>query len=218
MTCSQPGGVQRATGKPWSFLHVSKAEIDLDPATDPYDRAVYAKAAANLARMVEAGVLIRDPRPCYYVYRMIWRGRVEDRCSPRSLRSPTTPATASASMSTRRRPRKTTASARSRAVNAQDRAGHARLSQRAGARRRARGEPPPAMPDGRRHGRRRRAPPSSGSIADDGQNPNASPARSTPCPRSMSPTATTAPRRRHGSQRAFRLSGNRSAARKARQL
>ena len=32
-------------GKPWSFLHVSKAEIDLDPATDPYDRAVYAKSA-----------------------------------------------------------------------------------------------------------------------------------------------------------------------------
>ncbi len=68
---------ERAKGKPWSFLHVSKAEIDLDPATDPYDRAVYAKAAANLARMVEAGVLIREPRPCYYVYRMIWRGRVE---------------------------------------------------------------------------------------------------------------------------------------------
>ena len=40
---------ERAKGKPWSFLHVSKAEIDLDPATDPYDRAVYAKAAENLA-------------------------------------------------------------------------------------------------------------------------------------------------------------------------
>ena len=24
----------RAKGKPWSFLHVSKAEIDLDPAID----------------------------------------------------------------------------------------------------------------------------------------------------------------------------------------
>ena len=39
----------RAKGKPWSFLHISKPEIDLDPATDPYDRAVYAKAAENLA-------------------------------------------------------------------------------------------------------------------------------------------------------------------------
>ena len=68
---------ERAKGKPWSFLHVSKAEIDLPPATDPHDRAVYAKAAENLKRMIAAGVLIRDAKPCYYVYRMTWRGRVE---------------------------------------------------------------------------------------------------------------------------------------------
>jgi uncharacterized protein (DUF1015 family) len=67
----------RTAGKPWSFLHVSKAEIDLDPATDPYDRAVYAKAADNLRRMIDAGVLIRDDKRCYYVYRMTWRGHVE---------------------------------------------------------------------------------------------------------------------------------------------
>src|SRR3954466_6059401 len=60
----------RAAGKPWSFLHISKPEIDLDPAIDPYDQAVYAKGAANLDRMVAAGVMIRDPKPCYYVYRM----------------------------------------------------------------------------------------------------------------------------------------------------
>src|SRR5580765_3102212 len=48
----------RAEGKPWSFLHISKPEIDLPPATDPYDRVVYAKAAANLDRMVAAGVMI----------------------------------------------------------------------------------------------------------------------------------------------------------------
>jgi uncharacterized protein (DUF1015 family) len=66
---------ERAKGKPWSFLHVSKPEIDLDPAIDPYDRAVYAKAAENLDRAVKAGVLIRDPMPCYYVYRLTWRGR-----------------------------------------------------------------------------------------------------------------------------------------------
>src|SRR5439155_3884834 len=32
--------------------------------------AVYAKAAENLARMMAAGVVIRDPKPCYYVYRL----------------------------------------------------------------------------------------------------------------------------------------------------
>src|SRR5262245_35964874 len=66
---------ERAKGKPWSFLHISKPEIDLDPATDPYDRTVYAKAGENLDRMVAAGVLIRDAKPCYYVYRLTWRDR-----------------------------------------------------------------------------------------------------------------------------------------------
>ncbi len=67
----------RSAGKPWSFLHVSKAEIDLPPATDPYDNAVYAKAADNLRRMTAAGVLIRDDKPCYYVYRLTWRGHTQ---------------------------------------------------------------------------------------------------------------------------------------------
>jgi uncharacterized protein (DUF1015 family) len=65
---------ERAKGKSWSFLHVSKAEIDLDPATDPYDPAVYAKGAENLRRMIAANVLIRDSKPSYYVYRLTWRG------------------------------------------------------------------------------------------------------------------------------------------------
>ncbi|HTP93420.1 MAG TPA: DUF1015 domain-containing protein, partial [Xanthobacteraceae bacterium] len=67
----------RAEGRPWSFLHVSKAEIDLDPSTDVHDSAVYAKAAENLKRMVAAGVLLRDDQPSYYVYRLTWRGHVE---------------------------------------------------------------------------------------------------------------------------------------------
>jgi uncharacterized protein (DUF1015 family) len=67
----------RAKGKPWSFLHISKPEIDLDPATDPYDKAVYAKAAQNLNRMVADGVLTRDSKPSYYVYRLTWRDRIQ---------------------------------------------------------------------------------------------------------------------------------------------
>jgi uncharacterized protein (DUF1015 family) len=67
----------RAQGKPWSFLHISKPEIDLDPATDPYDKAVYAKAAENLKRMIDAGVMMRDAKPRYYVYRLTWRDRVQ---------------------------------------------------------------------------------------------------------------------------------------------
>jgi uncharacterized protein (DUF1015 family) len=67
----------RAKGKPWSFLHISKPEIDLDPAIDPFDRAVYTKAAENLASMIAAGVLMRDATPCYYVYRLTWRERTQ---------------------------------------------------------------------------------------------------------------------------------------------
>ncbi len=60
----------RAEDKPWSFLHVSKAEIDLPVGTDPYDPAVYAKAGINLNRMIEKGILVRDAAPCYYAYRL----------------------------------------------------------------------------------------------------------------------------------------------------
>lgn len=66
---------ERAHGKPWSFLHVSKAEIDLPEGTDPYSDAVYAKAAENLQRMVAERVLVRDARPHYYAYRTQWQGR-----------------------------------------------------------------------------------------------------------------------------------------------
>src|SRR5581483_11638649 len=68
---------ERAKDKPWSFLHISKPEIDLPPVIDPYDPAVYAKAAQNLRQMIDSGVLIRDAKPQYYVYRLTWRGRTQ---------------------------------------------------------------------------------------------------------------------------------------------
>ena len=61
----------RAAGKPWSFLHISKPEIDLPAGTDPYAAEVYAKAAENLGRMLAEGVLVRDASPCYYAYRLV---------------------------------------------------------------------------------------------------------------------------------------------------
>ena len=67
----------RAGGKPWSFLHVSKPEIDLAPGTDPYAPEVYARAAENLNRMLREGVLARDAARCYYVYRIVMGGHVQ---------------------------------------------------------------------------------------------------------------------------------------------
>ncbi|MCB1876783.1 MAG: DUF1015 domain-containing protein [Chromatiales bacterium] len=60
----------RAEGRPWSFLHISKPEIDLPEDIDPYDDLVYAKAAENLDHMREQGVLARDDGDYYYVYRL----------------------------------------------------------------------------------------------------------------------------------------------------
>ncbi|HIP52609.1 MAG TPA: DUF1015 domain-containing protein [Chromatiales bacterium] len=56
--------------RPWSFLHISRPEVDLPPGTDPYAPEVYAKAAENLQRMRKEGILIQDSQPCYYVYRL----------------------------------------------------------------------------------------------------------------------------------------------------
>jgi len=57
-------------GRPWSFLHISRAEVDLAEGTDAYADAVYAKARENLDRMIAEAVLVRDPAPCYYRYRL----------------------------------------------------------------------------------------------------------------------------------------------------
>ncbi|MBI5937270.1 MAG: DUF1015 domain-containing protein [Betaproteobacteria bacterium] len=66
-----------AEGRPWSFLHISKPEIDLPPDTDPYATVVYAKAAENLKKMLDAGVLAQDEQACYYAYRIIMGEHVQ---------------------------------------------------------------------------------------------------------------------------------------------
>lgn len=57
-------------GRQWSFLHISRPEVDLPVDTDPYSGEVYAKAAENLQHMINEGVLVRDPEDSYYVYRL----------------------------------------------------------------------------------------------------------------------------------------------------
>jgi len=62
---------ERAKGRPWSFLHISKPEIDLPEGTDPYDASVYTKGKENFDKMLAEGVLVQDNKPCYYLYRLI---------------------------------------------------------------------------------------------------------------------------------------------------
>jgi uncharacterized protein (DUF1015 family) len=61
----------RAAGKPYSFLHISKAEIDLPPEVDHYAPEVYAKSAENLKKLIDGKILLRDDKPCYYAYRLV---------------------------------------------------------------------------------------------------------------------------------------------------
>ena len=65
---------ERAAGKPRSFLHVVRSEIDLPPDTDCHAPEVYAQAKANLQGMIAAGSLIRDPAAGLYLYRQIRAG------------------------------------------------------------------------------------------------------------------------------------------------
>lgn len=66
--------IERAEGRPWSFLHISRPEIDLPAGTDPYDASVYAKASENLNKMIDAKILVKDDKPSYYAYRIIMDG------------------------------------------------------------------------------------------------------------------------------------------------
>ena len=57
-------------GRPWSFLHISRPEVDLPEGTDPHAPEVYAKGRENLDHMIAEGVLTREEVPSYYVYRL----------------------------------------------------------------------------------------------------------------------------------------------------
>ncbi|NLF80053.1 MAG: DUF1015 domain-containing protein [Clostridia bacterium] len=64
-----------AEGNPYSFLHVDKAEINFAPDVDPYSDIVYHMAATRLREMLNEGVLLREHKPCLYVYRQTREGR-----------------------------------------------------------------------------------------------------------------------------------------------
>ena len=59
-----------AAGNPLSFLHASRAEIDLPPDTNPYSDAVYRKARENFEALKQAAPLVMEETPSIYVYRL----------------------------------------------------------------------------------------------------------------------------------------------------
>jgi uncharacterized protein (DUF1015 family) len=64
-----------AAGNPYSFLHVSRAEIDLPAGTDVHSPIVYQRAAENFQSLIQNGTLRQDDQPCFYIYAQTMDGR-----------------------------------------------------------------------------------------------------------------------------------------------
>jgi uncharacterized protein (DUF1015 family) len=64
-------------GRPRSFLHVSRPEIDLPPGSSPYSDEAYAQGARSLQQIVAEGALVRDDEPSFYIYRMVMAGQTQ---------------------------------------------------------------------------------------------------------------------------------------------
>ncbi|WP_298134862.1 DUF1015 family protein [Acidiferrobacter sp.] len=60
---------EAVAGRPFSFLRISKAEVELPVDINATDEAVFRQAARNWARW-RREVLIQDPTPCYYCYEL----------------------------------------------------------------------------------------------------------------------------------------------------
>ena len=59
-----------AAGNPLSFLHVSRAEIDLPDGSNPHGDDVYALARKNFGRLKQDAPLVVEDAPRLYVYRL----------------------------------------------------------------------------------------------------------------------------------------------------
>jgi uncharacterized protein (DUF1015 family) len=65
----------QADKNPYSFLHITKAEIDLPEGTDIHSEKVYCKAADNLFIFQDNKILVQDEKPAYYIYELTMGGR-----------------------------------------------------------------------------------------------------------------------------------------------
>jgi len=65
-----------AAGNADSFLHASRAEIDLPAGVDPYDAAVYDRAAGNFRALRQRALVVED-EPSVYFYQLRMGGHVQ---------------------------------------------------------------------------------------------------------------------------------------------
>jgi uncharacterized protein (DUF1015 family) len=66
---------KEAAGNDYSFLRITKSEIDLPAGIDTHSQQVYDKAKANLELFIQNGTLYSEEKPCYYIYQLIMSGK-----------------------------------------------------------------------------------------------------------------------------------------------
>jgi len=59
----------------YSFLRVNKAELEFEDNVDQYSWKVYQRAKDNLARLIQDEIMVRDEKPCFYLYRLTMGGK-----------------------------------------------------------------------------------------------------------------------------------------------
>jgi len=64
-----------AAGNNYSFLRITKSEIDLPEGIDIHSQAVYDKAQKNLELFIQNGTLFSEEKPCYYIYQLVMNER-----------------------------------------------------------------------------------------------------------------------------------------------
>ncbi len=65
---------EEAENKPFSFLHIDRAEIDFPLGVYQYSQQVYDRARDNLKKL-ENEAMLQDECPCFYIYRQVMNGR-----------------------------------------------------------------------------------------------------------------------------------------------
>lgn len=66
-----------AEGNPQSFLHITRAEIDLPDDVDPHSKQVYEKSVENFKKFQDNKWLIQDAEPKFYIYAQTMDGRTQ---------------------------------------------------------------------------------------------------------------------------------------------
>lgn len=66
---------EMAKDLPYSYLRITRAELELPDSVDAYDSKVYARAKENLDKFIADGVIAFDKKDCLYIYRQTMNGR-----------------------------------------------------------------------------------------------------------------------------------------------